>query len=114
MKEFRKAKNVKEYYTSLEDMRVAWGLKPVSKKTSDEKKLEEQRERFTNSNRCKACGHPMTFISDSNIMCCTNETCKGIKHQTINEKTGETKVWYTPSYKVLDEKGAMIANTILS
>lgn len=114
MREFRMGRNTTEHYSSFEEAAKSWGCKPLKKRTDDEKKLAEQREVFMNSNRCKACGNPMTFLVDSNIMCCTIETCKGIKHQSVNEETGETKIWYTPSYKVLDDKSASIANNILS
>ena len=114
MRDFRMGRNTTEHYNSFTDLAKSWGCRPIVKKTKDADKLKGQQEKFLNSNRCKACGNPMTFIADSNIMCCTSEACKGIKHQSTNEETGETKVWYTPSYKVLDEKGAIIANNILS
>ena len=114
MREFRMGRNTTEHYSSFEEAAKSWGCRSVNKKTKDEKKLANQQEKFMNSNRCKACGNPMTFIVDSNIMCCTSESCKGIKHQAINEETGETKTWYTPSYKVLDKKSADIAVNIFS
>ena len=114
MREFRMGRNTTEYYTSFQDLGAAWGCRSVNKKTKDKKKLLSQQEKFMNSNCCKACGSPMAFMVDSNIMCCTSELCKGIKHQSINEATGETKVWYTPSYKVLDKKSADIAMNIFS
>lgn len=114
MREFRMGRNTTEHYSSFEEAAKSWGCKSINKRTKDEKKLNEQRERFYKSNTCKTCGHPMTFITETNIMCCTNEACKGIKHQIVNEETGETKIWYTPSYKVLDDKGAIIASNILS
>lgn len=114
MKEFRLGSNTTEHYTSLEELRASFGLKPVSRKTNDEQKLQKQKEAFCGRHVCKACGNPMTFINGTNVMCCTNEKCNGIKHQTTNEETGETKVWYTPSCKTLDEKGASIANNIFN
>ena len=114
MREFRPAKGVTEHYTSLEALRAAWNCKPISKRTSDAEKLNKQRETFCSKHICKACGKPMTFVCGTNIMCCTNEKCNGIKHQTINEETGETKIWYTTSFKSLDEKGADIANNIFA
>ena len=114
MKTFRKSKDCTEYYSSLEELRTAWNCKPIIKRTNDEEKLKKQRESFSERHICKACGKPMTFISETNIMCCTNEKCSGIKHQAVNEETGEEKVWYTTSYKTLDEKGANIANIIFN
>lgn len=113
MKVIRLGNNTTEHYSSFEELAAAWGCRPVSKVTKDMKKLKEQQDRFYKSNTCRACGSPMTFMAGTNVMCCTSETCKGIKHQSINEETGETKIWYTPSYKVLDDKGAVIANNIL-
>ena len=40
MKEFRKDKNCTEHYTSLEELRKGFGLKPVIKRTKDAEKLE--------------------------------------------------------------------------
>ena len=44
MKEFRKAKGVTERYTSLGELRKAFGLKEPKKRTNDEAKLKAQQE----------------------------------------------------------------------
>ena len=62
MSNYRMSKGTTEHFTSLEEMRTAWGMKPVTKKTSDKKKLKEQQERFLSKHKCKACGTPMTYI----------------------------------------------------
>ncbi len=58
MSNYRMSKGTTEHFTSLEEMRTAWGMKPVTKKTSDKKKLKEQQERFLSKHKCKACGTP--------------------------------------------------------
>ena len=40
MSNYRMSKGTTEHFTSLEEMRTAWGMKPVTKKTSDKKKLK--------------------------------------------------------------------------
>ena len=112
MREIRLGRNVKEYYTSLEDMREAWGLPPVTKKTSDEKKLKGQQEKFVNKHRCKSCGEPMTWVG-GNQMTCMNERCKGIKVER-EDKKGNKIVSYITSYDLLDDVGAEIASAIFS
>ena len=100
-----------KHYTSLEELREAWGLKPLTKKrTKDAKKLESQRENFCSKHKCKACGHPMAYIG-GNQMACSNPDCLGIKFERTG-KDGNVEVSYSPSYELLDEKGAMIANNI--
>lgn len=54
MSNYRMSKGTTEHFTSLEEMRTAWGMKPVTKKTSDKKKLKEQQERFLSKHKCKA------------------------------------------------------------
>ena len=78
MSNYRMSKGTTEHFTSLEEMRTAWGMKPVTKKTSDKKKLKEQQERFLSKHKCKACGTPMTYIH-GNVMACKNPECKGIE-----------------------------------
>ena len=59
MREFRKAKGVTERYTSLEELRKGFGLKPVVKQTKDKEKLSKQRENFCGFYKCSTCGEPM-------------------------------------------------------
>ena len=112
MKHYRMSKGETEHYSSLEDLRVAWGLKPITKQTKDEQKLTKQREHFLGKHLCSACKKPMTYIG-GNQMVCQNENCKGIKHETKTE-TGDVRIWYTPSFELLDDKGADIAHNIFS
>lgn len=107
MSEFRLANNVTAHYTSFEELAKAFGCKPVNKQTNNQDKLNKQRENFCGRHLCKACKQPMVYIG-GNIMCCKNESCKGIKHELKNDD-GDSKVWYTPSFDLLDEKGSEIA-----
>lgn len=110
MKEFRLGRNTTAHYTSFEEMAKSWGCKPVSKKTKDENKLESQKQKFVNKHKCRGCGCPMTWIG-GNMMACTNDKCKGIKHE-FTDKTGELKIYYETSFDLLDELGEIIANNI--
>lgn len=109
--EYRKAKGVKEQYNSLEALRVAWGMQPVSKRTKDMNKLKAQREAFCGKHRCKSCGQPMEYIFGTSIMSCKNPSCKGVK-QVRTDKDGNEIVTYLPSYDLLDSVGASIASNI--
>ena len=113
MREFRLGRNTTEHYSSLEEMRSAWGLKLVDKKTLDDKKLVSQQNSFCEKHRCRACGKPMIFVGNSNAMICSNEKCKGLK-QTKVDKDGNEIISYALSYSLLDELGSNIANTIFS
>jgi hypothetical protein len=113
MKEYRMGKNTKECYFSFEEMRKAWGFDPISKKTKNEKKLKQQQENFIKKHKCKACGEPMTFINSSNAMACTNEKCRGIK-VVKKDKEGNEIVIYEPSFDILDDTGAVIAQNIFN
>ena len=114
MKPKRLSKDVTEYYTSFEEMAKSWGVKPRRKQTKDKDKLVKQREIFCSKHICSNCKQPMTWIG-GNIMSCLNPSCNGIKHeQVINSETGEVKVWYSPSYDILDERGASIAENIFT
>ena len=113
MKAYRLSKGVTEHYTSFEELRSAWGLKEFTKQTKDKEKLEKQRERFCSSHLCQACKKPMTWIG-GNIMSCQNPSCNGIKHEQVNPDTGETKVWYSTSFSLLDDKGAEISSNLFA
>lgn len=109
MREFRKSKDVAERYTSLEDLRAGFGLKPVKKRTNDENKLKLQKEKFVG--KCKTCGENLSWIEGSNVLACKNEKCKGIKMTSQNED-GTEKVWYIPVFRRLDEEGMCIAERL--
>lgn len=109
MKEFRKDKNCTEHYTSLEELRKGFGLKPVIKRTKDAEKLQSQREKFLGT--CRVCKKTLSIVSGTNILCCQNPECKGLK-MTGKSKDGLDKEWYIPVTRVLDERGAEIARNL--
>ena len=115
MKSYRLSKGCTAHYTSLEELRAAYNIKPRRKQTRDKEKLAQQRETFCGKHLCQSCKQPMTWLEGTNQMVCNNPDCLGIKHeQIINEETGETKVWYSPSYDVLDDLGATIAEKLFA
>ena len=109
MREFRKAKGVTEHYTSLEELRIGFGLKPIVKRTKDESKLKTQQEKFLGT--CKVCKQPMSLINGCNVLACKNPECRGIKMTDTNED-GTERVWYIPVSRVLDEKGFQISQNL--
>lgn len=111
-KGMRLSKNTTAHYSSFEELRAALGKPPVSKQTSDKKKLKKQRENFCNRHICKACGEPMTYIG-GNVMTCTNDKCRGIKYEREDHE-GNKVVRYFTSYDLLDDLGGEIASNIFS
>ena len=112
MKNYRLSSGTKEHYTSLADLREAWGMKPIVKKTNDAEKLAKQQEKFVSKHICKACGQPMTFIH-GNVMACKNPKCKGIEIKR-EDKEGNVIISYINSCEILNDKGAEIANNIFN
>jgi hypothetical protein len=112
MKKFRLSKDTTEHYTSLEELRTAWLLKPVIKKTKDQERLKKQQESFYNKHKCPACSKPMTYLH-GNIMTCTNPQCKGIEIKR-EDNEGNTLISYLTPYDLLDTKGSDIATNILA
>lgn len=112
MKEIRKGKGVTEHYTSLAELGKAWGCKgsPI-KQTKDMDKLKKQRETFCSFYKCPACGEPMTYMGES-IMTCTNEKCKGIKHERKDKDGNVISVTYSVPYELLENKFADRARNI--
>ncbi len=99
-------------FTSFEELRPEFGLKPIRFQTKDKKKLESQRERFQSKHICPACKQSMKFVLGTNIMTCANPDCKGIKREIVDPDTEEKKVFYITSSHQLDEKSATIAQNI--
>ena len=64
MSDYRLSKDTSARYTSLEDLRESFGLKPFSKKTQDVNKLKSQQEQF--QGKCICCGKPITYIEGTN------------------------------------------------
>ena len=95
--------------TAFKDIRHAFGLKELSYKTKDEKKLEKQREKFCKSHTCQFCGETREWVPNTNIMVCKNPRCKGYQ---VKSKDGEI-IASLPSYSELSSYGEAIAETIL-
>ena len=95
--------------TAFKEIRHAFGLKELSYKTKDEKKLEKQREKFCKSHTCQFCGETREWVPDTNIMVCKNTRCKGYQ---VKSKDGEI-ISSLPSYSELSSYGEAIAETIL-
>lgn len=112
MKAYRLPKGVTESYNSLDELRAAWGLKAFTRQTSDKEKLSKQREDFCKRHICSACKKPMVWTG-GNVMSCVNPQCKGIEHSRQTD-AGDVVVWYSPSYDLLDAKGAEIANNLFT
>ena len=79
---------------------------PQPKVTKDKERLEQQQQRLCGT--CKICGEPMTYIT-GNVLVCTNPSCGGV---TRNEGTEYEE--HESYYRLLDAKGAKIAENIFS
>jgi hypothetical protein len=105
MKEFRKDKHCTEHYTSLEELRAAYGCKPITKKRpKDEDVLKEAREKFLGT--CPVCKSPMKYVSTSYSVC-GNAECKG---KNIAKQGEEPR--YITVVKKFDLKGVEIAENL--
>lgn len=112
MSNFRMDKNTTEHYTSFKDLAKAWGCKEFTMQTKDKNKLEKQRENFRKKHICKGCGMPMEYFPyGGNTMVCRNSECKGIKDERV-DREGNTYVVWLPSFRILDDRGAMIAQNV--
>lgn len=110
MRNYRLSKDTVEHYTSLQDLRVGFGMKPITRKTNDKNKLKKQQEDFCSKHKCRACGSPMTYMG-GNIMTCQNPNCKGIPVKHVDTEGNETTTYFT-SYYTLDKRGSEIAHNI--
>ena len=89
-----KKQSSKHYHSFAE----AFGIQPKEKQHT-----EKDREKFVSRHICKVCKQPMTYIYGTNVLSCTNTSCKGIKRIA---KTDEgDKVYYIPSFHTLDNDG---------
>ena len=110
MREFRKSKDCTEHYTSFEELRKGFGLKPIKRKTDDAEKLKAQQEKFLGT--CRVCKHGLVLVKGTNILTCQNPDCKGMKITSNNEEDDSEKVWYVPVTRMLDGKGMEIAENL--
>ena len=111
----RKGSKQVKTLTSLEDLRVEYGLPPLRRQTKDKDKLAAQRQSFLSRHKCPTCETEMVHVSDTNFMYCPNKDCGGFKRTSTDEETGEATVVYsTIAFECLDNKGAKIANNIFA
>ena len=107
---YRLSKDTMARFTSMDELREAWQLKPLNKKTNNEKKLKKIQEDFCSHHKCRACGKPMQWIG-GNIMTCCNPSCEGIKKER-EDADGNKYVEYLTSYDVLNDHFAEVAENI--
>jgi hypothetical protein len=110
-KKLRLSKDTIACYNSFEEAAKAWGCRPVKKKTDDAEKLQKQQEKFVG--KCRVCGQNLTYVYGTNILACTNETCKGVKMTGKNED-GTERIYYIPVTRILDDVGMDIAMNLFS
>lgn len=71
-----KSKNGKVHYESFEEL--------VPQKKKAVRDVDKKREKFLGT--CKVCGQPMSWIEGTNVVCCKNADCKGVR---MNKKDKE-------------------------
>lgn len=112
---YRLSKDTIARFTSMEELREAWQLKPLpTKKPNNAKRLKKVQDDFKAHHKCRACGKPMEWIPNTNIFVCKNEKCNGIKQEYIDKETGETKIRYIVPNDLLNPHYEEIATTIFS
>ena len=109
---YRLSKDTVARFTSLDELRDAWQLKPLNRKPNTEKKIKKVQEDFCKYHKCKACGKPMQWVG-GNIMTCCNPSCKGIKKER-EDADGNKYVEYLTSYDVLNDHFAEVAENIFN
>lgn len=100
------------HYGSFAEVAADFKCKPVRRRTNDKKKLEKQQNQFLSHHLCRSCKSPMTLIKDTNIFVCKNPDCQGIDITRKDDNGNEISKIVLPSYDLLDEESAMIANNI--
>lgn len=109
---YRLSKDTTACYFSFEEMRKAYGDKPIKKKPNNAKKLEEVQNKFKSYHKCRACGKFMDWIG-GNLMSCTNPQCRGIKVER-EDNEGNKIVEYITSYDILNDHFAEVAENIFT
>ncbi len=110
---YRLSKDTMCRFTSMDELREAWQLKPLTtKKPNNEKRLKKIQEDFCSHHKCRACGKSMTWIG-GDIMTCCNPQCRGIKVERTDED-GNKIINYITSYNLLSDHYAEIAETIFT
>lgn len=102
--------NTEDSYHSFEEYaEKEWKMKPIKKVTRDKQKLESQREKFLGT--CPFCKQQLRYVEGTNVLVCQNENCKGKKISSNGGEDGENSE-YRPYFRILSEKGSMIAENI--
>lgn len=83
-------------------------LSKQTHKAKSPEKLEQQRDKFSSRYVCPICKQPKTWVEDTNIMVCTNESCPGIR---IKDQIGNV-IKIIPPFSRLNHKGFDIANEL--
>lgn len=98
-----------EHYESFAELREAFGLKPI--KRTNMNKLNKEKNTFESKFKCKVCGAPLTLVKGSNVLVCSNPSCKGFKHVEKTED-GKKLVTYEPVHVLLNEHVGEYANRL--
>lgn len=110
---YRLSKDTIARFTSMDELREAWQLKPLSsKKPNNAKRLKKVQDDFKSHHKCKACGKPMEWLG-GNMMTCTNPNCRGIKIEKIDQE-GNKYIEYITSYNLLNTHYSEIAETLFT
>ena len=109
MREYRLSKDTTEHYTSLQELRAAWGCK---EKVKDAVKMKGLQDKFCEKYKCPACDMPMGYIGGG-LMTCVNDKCKGIRNER-EDKEGNKYVTYDVSYKYVKDYDSSYAEYIFS
>lgn len=80
-------KDTKKTYNSFDELaQEVYGLKPASKKVSNNGKRKDMQDKFEKRNVCKSCGKPMVYTG-GNIIVCANPDCKKQPFRLLDERT---------------------------
>jgi len=110
---YRLSKDTIARFTSMDELREAWQLKPLpSKKPNNAKRLKKVQDDFKSHHKCRACGKPMEWLG-GNMMACTNPSCKGIKIEKTDQE-GNKYIEYITSYNLLNNHYSEIAETLFT
>jgi len=101
--------DTKTYHSFADYAEGEFNTKPMTGRTKDKQKLAAQREKFLGV--CPYCKKPNKFIVGTNVIVCSNESCKG-KKITYTGDDGTETVKYVPFCKTLSDKGMEIGNTL--
>ncbi len=81
-------------------------------RTMNPEKKAKEREKLAGT--CKICGAPLTLVPDTNVLICSNETCKGFPVKAKNENGKLVTVARVPVYRCLSEGKARYAEILFN